>query len=123
MGGGCLTDARGRSGALVSRAAVRKWAREHPERAAAFADHLARKVWINGRLRPFGQLVDALRRAHVAAGVCPACAYDLAGVPAAAEIVCPECGGVWEAASDSDAGDGGAAHSGQGAPGASPRRS
>jgi len=38
--------------------------------------------------------------AHVAVGVCPACAYALEGIGAAPDgcLVCPECGGAWRLA-------------------------
>ncbi|MFG0285255.1 MAG: hypothetical protein ACF8R7_12600 [Phycisphaerales bacterium JB039] len=97
MGSCELTDARGKRHGLAGRPALRAWARQNPDRAVAFGELLEREVWVGGRLVPLDELPVAIARAHIGAGVCPACGYDLAGCPAEPDgcIVCPECGGAW----------------------------
>ncbi len=43
-------------------------------------------------------------------GVCPACLYEVEGVPREADgcVVCPECGAAWRLVGETDGGSGGA---------------
>jgi hypothetical protein len=92
-------DAQGRSYEPAGTLAMRAWRRAHKEDARVL-DMLLRRAGRDKHGSIVGTAEDyqsAIACAHAAAGVCHACAYDIARCERDDDgcIVCPECGLAW----------------------------
>lgn len=56
---------------------------------------LAYSIWLGVRFQRVAR--EALRSSRLSRGLCPACVYGLAGVPARTDglTICPECAAAW----------------------------